>query len=82
MADRSLSLKELRRILSRFGVSEDPSMGKGSHTTFWKKFAEGVFTYPVPTHDKDVQECYVKGCRRKFRLTAKDGVSDKDFYGC
>jgi hypothetical protein len=79
MADRSLKLSNLRKILRRFGVSEDQSMGKGSHTTFLKKFPEGVFSYPVPTHG-DVLVCYVKGCRKKFRLRAVDGVTDEEFY--
>ena len=59
-------------------------MGKGSHTAFFKKFPEGTFTYPVPTagaSKERVLVCYVKGCRKRFRLTVEDGVSDKDFYG-
>jgi hypothetical protein len=40
-----------------------------------------VFTYPVPTHGKDIKICYVQGCRKKFRLRSVDGTSDKDFYG-
>jgi hypothetical protein len=81
MADRILKLKDLRKILRRYGVSEDSSMGKGSHTTFLKEIDGGVYSYPVPTHDPDVPACYVKGCRKKFRLTAKDGISDANFYG-
>ena len=81
MADRLIKLKELRQILRRYGVKEDPSRGDGSHTLFYKTFAEGTFSYPVPTHDTDVLVCYVKGCRKKFRLTKEDGVSDKEFYG-
>jgi hypothetical protein len=74
-------LKKLRKILASFGVSEDPSRGKGSHTLFYKKFEDGEFSYPVPTSDKEVNDCYVKGCRKKFRLTKDDGVSDDDFFG-
>lgn len=81
MADRSLKIRDLRSILRRFGVSEDPSLGKGSHTTFWKQFPSGVVTYPVPTTRKDVLVCYVRGCRKRFRLMPADGVSDADFYG-
>lgn len=39
----------------------------------------GVFTYPVPD-EKDVLICYVRGCRKKFKLTVDDGVSDRKFY--
>jgi len=75
MADRSLKLRKLRRILRRYGVAEDPSRGKGSHTVFYR----GNVSYPVPT-ESDVKKCYVQGCRRRFQLTAEDGVSDKEFY--
>jgi hypothetical protein len=82
MADRPLKLRKLRKILRKFGVAEDPSLGSGSHTTFFKKFPEGTFSYPVPTHGSDVVLiCYVKGCRKKFRLRKEDGISDKEFYG-
>lgn len=80
MADRPLKLKDLRRILKRYDVEEDSSRGKGSHTLFFKKFPEGVFSYPVPTSRNDILACYVKNCRKKFRLTEQDGISDTDFY--
>ena len=68
------------RILASFGIHEDTSRGKGGHTLFWKDFEDGRFTYPVP-NDKEVKPCYVKGARKKFRLTPEDGVTDEDFYG-
>jgi hypothetical protein len=81
MADRSLKMRELKAILRRYGVECDESRGKGSHVLFFKAFPEGTFTYPVPSHGKDVIVPYVQGCRKRFRLRAQDGVSDKDFYG-
>ena len=81
MADRPLKLRELRKILRRYDVEEDPSRGKGSHTLFYKTFPDGTFSYPVPTTSSEVNASYVKGCRKKFRLRPADGVSDKDFYG-
>lgn len=78
---RKLTLSELRRVLASYGVQEDRSRGKGSHTYFWKKFPEGVFGYPVPVHGKDVKSCYVANCRKKFRLTPADNVSDDEFFG-
>ena len=81
MANRpKLSLHDLRRILRSFGVSEDTSAGKGSHTKFFKQFPEGCFSYPVPK-DREVKDCYVRGSRKKFRLTPEHGVSDDVFYG-
>ena len=81
MGDRLLKLKTLRKRLRAFGVQEDPSRGKGSHTMFVKIFDDGTSTYPIPTTRKDILACYVTGCRRVFRLTEEDGVSDADFYG-
>jgi hypothetical protein len=81
MADRSLKLRELRRILSRYDVWEDPSRGKGSHAMFFRRLGDGVYSYPVPTHGPTVAQCYVRGARKKFKLTAADGISDTEFYG-
>lgn len=76
-----MTLKQLRKILRSFGVSEDPARGKGSHTLFSMEIDGRVFSYPVPTSRRDVLPCYIKGCREKFRLDAENGVSDKEFYG-
>jgi len=76
-----LTLKQLRKRLAAFGVNEDPSGGKGSHTVFWKTLPDGTYTYPVPTTRKDVLPCYVKGARRRFRLMPEDGISDEEFFG-
>jgi hypothetical protein len=74
--DKPLKLHELRRLLAAYGVAENPSKGKGSHTTFFL----GTSSYPVPTNRSDVARQYVSGCRRRFSLTPADGVSDYDFY--
>jgi hypothetical protein len=80
MGKRRLKLRDLRKILRSFGIGEDRSRGKGDHILFYKQFADGCFSYPIP--DKaDVLPCYVSGARRKFRLTREDGVSDDDFFG-
>jgi hypothetical protein len=81
MADRSLNLRELRTILARFGAWEDSSRGKGSHTMFFRVVKGGTYSYPIPTHNKEVHKRYVKGCRERLFLTPEDGVSDQDFYG-
>ncbi len=46
---------------------------------FFRVINSHKFSYPVPGRD-DVLACYVRGARRKFHLTAEDGVSDADFY--
>jgi len=81
MADRRLPLKKLRRIARRFGVEEDVSGGKGSHTKFFQTIDGRKFTYPIPTSSKEIEQCYVAGFRRRFQLTPADGVSDEEFYG-
>ena len=79
MPDRSLKFRRLKEILGKFGVEWESGKGKGSHGSFWKRMDGGIFTYPVP-HQTEVLICYVRGCRKKFKLTADDGVSDKTFY--
>jgi hypothetical protein len=79
MPDRPLKLRDLERILRHFDVFADRSRGKGSHILFFRRFAEGVFTYPVPNR-AEVKLCYVRDCRRRFRLTPEDGITDEEFY--
>ena len=81
MADRSIKLKELKAILARYNVGWTKGRGKGSHVLFHKQFPEGIFTYPVPTHNTDINVCYIQACRKKFRLRVTDGTTDQDFYG-
>jgi hypothetical protein len=82
VADRSVKLRVLRRILNHYQIAEDASKGKGSHTTFLKKDATGkvIALYTVPTTKSDVLVCYVKGCRKRFGLREEDGTIDRDFY--
>lgn len=47
---------------------------------FFKEIDGEVFSYPVPTSKGDVLPCYVRGARKKFKLTKADGVSDEQFY--
>lgn len=79
--DRSIPFRRLCSILRRHGVARDESRGKGSHVLFYRDFPEGRVSFPVPRHRKDVKACYVRGCRKRFRLREEDGVSDKEFYG-
>jgi len=79
MPDSRITLRKLKRILAKYGVEVESSGGKGSHIKFFKQFDDGRYSYPVPTHGKDVKSCYVAGCRKKFRLTPDDGVSDDEF---
>jgi hypothetical protein len=80
MADKPMKLRDLTRTVTRFGGWEDSARGKGSHTMFFRRIEGGVFSYPIPTHSKEVKKSYVKGLRERLRLTAADGVSDEAFY--
>ena len=80
MARQRLKLRDLKRILKRYGVDREIGRGKGSHILFFKDFPEGRFTYPMPDR-ADVLPAYVKGCRKRFRLLPEDGVSDEEFFG-
>jgi predicted RNA binding protein YcfA (HicA-like mRNA interferase family) len=80
MADRTLKLRRLIQILKAFGVNSDSKRGKGSHMIFYKRIDGATVTYPIPTSSKDVLICYIRSCRKKFKLTEDDGVSDHDFY--
>ena len=77
--DRIVELRRLKQILARWGIIWVARKGKGSHGSFCKVTPEGVFSYTVP-NEREVLICYVRGCRKKFKLTEKDGVSDNDFY--
>ncbi|MHC5541211.1 type II toxin-antitoxin system HicA family toxin [Singulisphaera rosea] len=80
MADRTIKMADLKSILNRYGVGWSEQRGTGSHILFSKEMDGGIFTYPIPTHGKDVLACYLRGVRKKFKLRAEDGVADKDFY--
>jgi len=77
--DRILELRRLKQILGKWGIVWVARKGKGSHGSFCKSTPQGVFSYPVP-NERVVLICYVRGCRKKFKLTEQDGVSDKVFY--
>lgn len=78
--NRPLSLRQLRQILRGFGVAEDSSRGKGSHTVFSKVINGRTESYPVPTSSGEVLVSYMGPIRRKFKLTPADGVTDEEFY--
>ena len=79
--DRTLKFNVLKRILGRYGIHWNAGKGKGSHGSFEKLMDGGMFTYPIPHHGKHVPQPYIRGVRKKFKLTADDGVSDDEFYG-
>jgi hypothetical protein len=49
---------------------------------FFREIDDSTFSYPVPKEKKkdEVKDCYVRGVRKKFKLTPNDGVSDSEFF--
>lgn len=50
---------------------------------FFRKIDGDTFSYPVPKGKKkedEILDCYVSNCRKAFKLTKKDGVTDKEFF--
>ena len=48
---------------------------------FFRSIDGSTFSYPIPTHKSEINDCYVRGVRKKFKLTPKDGITDQDFFG-
>jgi len=82
MAEQPLSYRRLRRILHAFGIEEDVSRGKGSHRTFVGVVDGRIVKYPTKCHNENQPKpmAVVKAIRRAFKLTAVDGIADRDFY--
>ncbi len=75
--DRNIRAKDLRRILVSFGL--EVRDGKGSELVI-----KGPKKLQVIGHhgkNPEIQQQVVRALRRKFGLSANDGVSDDAFYG-
>lgn len=73
-------LKKLRRILVSYDAWEDSARGRGSHTMFFRAVDGATYSYPIPTHKPELNDCYVKGARKKLKLAKEDGITDEDFF--
>lgn len=82
MADRSIKMRDLIRLLARLDIEWIQRRGKGSHGVFVQTLPDGTKrTFPMPGNRKDVLVSYMGPLRRRFGLSADDGVSDDEFYG-
>ena len=67
----------LRKCKS-FGISVRQG-GRGSHLVLTKEIQGSVATYVVPVHRNKVDPVYVPKTRKTFKMTPKDGVSDREW---
>ncbi|WP_010052865.1 hypothetical protein [Gemmata obscuriglobus] len=47
---------------------------------FYKYIDGHKVSFPVPTSHDTLPTAYARAARRKFKLTAEDGVTDQQFY--
>ena len=83
MADRPLRYRDLLKRLKAFGVDEDPRRGKGSERLL-TRVVDGVqLSIPTKCHSESDTKprAVIAAIRRRLKLTARDGVSDEEFYG-
>lgn len=80
MTDRNIRFSELCKILESFGLVI--SRGKGSEAKISDPYRTKKITV-IKKHgaNPQIHRQVVAAVRRKFQLTARDGVADGDFYG-
>jgi hypothetical protein len=66
--------------MKRYGI-EVRQGSKATHFKLVKFIDEQKVFYTIAVHDETVLDCYVTRTRKRFKLTPKDGVSDRDFFG-
>lgn len=84
MADKTLRYRDLLKRLKLFGVSEDAKRGKGSERLLSRVVDGRVLSTTTKCHSESDQKpkAVIRAIRRRLKLTAQDGVSDDEFYGC
>ena len=69
--DKHLQYRDLRRLLSRFGVYEVKSRGKGSHRLFVHENINGrKISYPIKCHHEgeEIHSFITRKIRRAFNI--------------
>jgi len=77
-----LKFRELKKVLSRFGIEWDARRGKGSHGAFvgLSHVSRLRRVYVLPSsQQKEASRAYLNPLRRTFELTNEHGVSDDLF---
>ena len=70
--------RDFARKFRHFGV-EIETQKRGSHVNMSKVVGGQKCGYPVPVHNNQVRDWYVRAARKRFCLLPKDGVSDEAF---
>ncbi|MFQ6044449.1 MAG: hypothetical protein ACE5PV_26655 [Candidatus Poribacteria bacterium] len=81
--DKPTRYRELLRLVRKYGIYEDRSRAKGSERLWVKEYPDGSKrSIPVTCHGANyvISVGLIKAIRRRFSITEKDGVADKDFY--
>jgi hypothetical protein len=80
---KPLKYRDLRKILGRYGIQENPVRGKGSERMFVGVVDGRIVRYPTKCHNEGDEKPIpvVEAIRRVFHLTEEHGVTDDDFYG-
>jgi len=81
--DKPTKYRELLKLVSKYGIYEDKRRAKGSERLWVKEYPDGVKrSIPVTCHGENyvISVGLIKAIRRRFSITEKDGISDKEFY--
>jgi hypothetical protein len=81
--DKPTRYRDLLKFITKYGVYEDAKRGKGSERLWIRKMPDGsTRSMPVTCHGSGyvVGVGLVRAIRRRFQLTAADGVADEEFY--
>lgn len=79
MPDKLTKRRDLLRALGAYGVMVDLAGGKGSHCKLVRVIGGQRVSTILPDRE-EYPPSVVRQARKKFKLTADDGVSDHEFY--
>lgn len=76
---RPLKLRNFLRIFRAYNI-EIIKLKKTSHLSMSKITKGRKKVYTVAVDKNEIHGCYVAKARRRFRLTKKHGISDREFF--
>ncbi len=81
--DKKTKYRELLKYVKKYGIYEDKKRAKGSERLWVKEYPDGTKkSIPVTCHGEnyEIGIRLIQAIRRRFCITKKDGISDKEFY--